>query len=165
MNEIEYDSDEEIEQKPSIPKCKQPGYTTVTRDVSSKKFKKEETTDQVRVEEYDSDDEAYANMLKSADDEEDDFARQLRLEKEEQERIKAESEKKTKTDPDGTEYEWDPVVKGWFPKIADKQFLEYQQQNYVPTEAAAANYDRKLLENKFFRLVDFIFLLLHVPFS
>ena len=73
------------------------------------------------------------------------FNIQLRLEREEAERLKEKEkdvEKKTKKDPDGTEYEWDPVVKGkkysdqiffslflfknktgWFPKLPDKQFI------------------------------------------
>jgi hypothetical protein len=50
--------------------------------------------------------------------EEDDFHRQLRLEREEQlSKEKKEIEAKTKKDSDGTEYEWDPNVKGWFPKV------------------------------------------------
>lgn len=47
------------------------------------------------------------------DSDEDDFARQLRLEKTKALQNQAE-QVKTKTDPDGTVYEWDPAVKGWF---------------------------------------------------
>ncbi len=112
ISESDEDSDLEV-QKP-VKKL----YTKQTRELTSstKKQKTEEVVD-----EYDSDDEAYHNMLKSGDhdeNEEDDFERQLRLEKEEAERKKVEKEeKKTRIDPDGTEYEYDPVVKGWFPKV------------------------------------------------
>lgn len=33
------------------------------------------------------------------------------------------SQAKTKVDPDGTEYEWDPVIKGWFPKVLLKRIF------------------------------------------
>ena len=46
------------------------------------------------------------------DDDGDDFNRQLRLEQ--TKKLQKDAEKtKTKIDPDGTVYEWDPVVKGW----------------------------------------------------
>jgi hypothetical protein len=46
------------------------------------------------------------------DDNEDDFNRQLRLEQSKKLQNQA-AQVKTKTDPDGTVYEWDPAVKGW----------------------------------------------------
>ena len=47
--------------------------------------------------------------------EEDDFERQLQLEKEEQSKIE---QGYTYTDPsDGTEYEWDAEKQAWFPKV------------------------------------------------
>lgn len=46
------------------------------------------------------------------DDDEDDFDRQIRLEQTKKLQNAAE-QTKTKVDPDGTVYEWDPVVKGW----------------------------------------------------
>ena len=52
------------------------------------------------------------------DDDEDDeaqFNRQLRLEN------SAQTQAKTKVDPDGTVYEWDPTVKGWF--VLSSSFL------------------------------------------
>jgi hypothetical protein len=61
---------------------------------------------EIEQEKSDSDDEDKNN--------EDDFRRQLRLEKEEAERL---AKKKTRIDPDGTEYEYDELVKGWFPKV------------------------------------------------
>ena len=42
------------------------------------------------------------------------FEEQLALEKAEDEKKKA---AKTKTDEDGTEYEWDETKKAWFPKV------------------------------------------------
>jgi len=144
MSDIEYDSDEEIP----------------VRKTAAKKLKKEVGNKrEPAVDEYDSEDDAYQSMLlKKPEDEENEFERQLRLEKEEAERLKEQGEKKTKTDPDGTEYEWDPAMKGWFPKIADKQFFEYQQQNFTFTPAASTAakqeqtaYDKKLLENTFYR--------------
>jgi hypothetical protein len=49
------------------------------------------------------------------DNGEDDFNRQLRLEQTKKLQHQAE-QIKTKTDPDGTVYEWDPTVKGWLVK-------------------------------------------------
>jgi hypothetical protein len=46
------------------------------------------------------------------DVDEDDFDRQIRLEQTKKLQKDAE-QTKTKTDPDGTVYEWDPAVKGW----------------------------------------------------
>lgn len=93
MNEIEYDSDEEPP-KPVAQKSNKLAYTHATRDVSNKKMKKNE---EIRVEDYDSDDEAYNNMLLKRpedSDDEDDLQRQLRLEREEAQRIKEQGEKK-----------------------------------------------------------------------
>ncbi len=139
MSDVEYDSDEEIP----------------IRNTAAKKLKKDVVRKAPVVDEYDSDEDAYQSMLLRKPEEENDFERQLRLEKEEAERLKEQAEKKTKIDPDGTEYEWDPAVKGWFPKIADKQFFEYQQQNFTFTAAAVDSqkpvYDKKLLENTFYR--------------
>lgn len=49
----------------------------------------------------------------SDDDDEDEFARQIRLQNANQLQKKNELNR-TRVDPDGTVYEWDPVVKGWF---------------------------------------------------
>lgn len=150
MCDIEYDSDEDThlksEQAVAQQSLNKPAYTRTARNVPSKKLKKNE---EVIVDEYDSDDEEYGKMLQEDPDvdSEDEFERQFRLEKEEAERLKVKSEKKIKTDPDGTEYEWDPAVKGWFPKVPDKQLFEYQQQSYVNEP----QYDKKLLENTFYR--------------
>lgn len=156
-NEVEYDSDEEIPQP--VQKAKKQAYVSATRNLSNKKAKKEH---EPKVEDYDSAEEAYGNMLNTIaeSDDEDDLQRQLRLEREEAERLKTQQseEKKTKIDEDGTEYEWDPAVKGWFPKMADRQFFEYQQQSYVATTASETSNsqqptesDKKLLENTFYR--------------
>ncbi len=78
--------------------------------------------------EYEDDEEYYRKFMESTTNvplhDEDDLRRQLRLEKELAEKKLIESEAasgeptvKTRKDPDGTEYEWDPVVKGWFPKV------------------------------------------------
>jgi len=111
-------------------------------------------------EEYLDDEEYYKRLMAKAEEqeeeEEDDFKRQLRLEREEQLRKQSEEskeEKKTRRDPDGTEYEWDPVVKGWFPKLPDQKYIEYQQQSYILTNPSLTNttsqtqYAAKPLEN------------------
>lgn len=46
------------------------------------------------------------------DEDEDEFSRQIRLEKNKQLQDDA-RQTRTRVDPDGTIYEWDPVVKGW----------------------------------------------------
>ena len=132
MSDVEYDTDEEVQRKPA----------------KTKKLKRDnEAVASSVVEEYDSADEAYENMLKEPKDEENEFDRQLRLEKEEEQKLKEKQggeKKRTKIDPDGTEYEWDETAKGWFPKIADKQFFEYQQQNYLAAAVSEEKpqYDR-----------------------
>ena len=47
------------------------------------------------------------------DDDEDEFNRQIRLEQTKKLQDNA-KQIKTKIDPDGTVYEWDPTVKGWY---------------------------------------------------
>ncbi|RNA10183.1 HIV Tat-specific factor 1 [Brachionus plicatilis] len=86
-------------------------YTKATRDVSNK-AKKQKTDKELSDEEfeYESDEEYYQKLMTQETSEEDDLKRQPRLEKEEIERKEKESEKKRKKDPDGTEYEWDPVT-------------------------------------------------------
>ena len=113
------ESDEDSDLDQQVTKEAKPvkkAYIHKTRELTVKKQKKESD---IAVDEYDSDDEAYNKMLTNApEDEEDEFERQLRLETEEAARVKEQQEqKKTKTDPDGTEYEWDETVKGWFPKV------------------------------------------------
>ena len=123
-SESEEDSDVEL----SSTSQKKPHFINMPRpqDIKRKKVEPLNENDY----QYDSDKEEYVLRPKKdsalageeeeeddSDDEEpeeDDFQRQLRLEREEAERIKKldKQEKKTKTDPDGTEYEWDPVVKG-----------------------------------------------------
>jgi hypothetical protein len=76
-------------------------------EVETKKLKVAYTTTSRKLLENNEED-------KDESDEEDDFRRQLRLEKEEAERV---AKKKTRIDPDGTEYEYDEQVKGWFPKV------------------------------------------------
>lgn len=132
------ESEEESDLDESKISNKKPQFTNLPRpqDIKRKKFNEDDI-------EYDSEEDEFVMpkqiVEEDTEDEEDDFQRQLRLEREEAERkavakaaekVKTE-EKKTKTDPDGTEYEWDPVVKGWFPKIPDKKFIEYQQSNYT----------------------------------
>jgi hypothetical protein len=97
-------------------------------------------------EEYLDDEEYYKRLMAKSQEpdqeEEDDFQRQLRLEREEQQRKQSEEnkeEKKTRRDPDGTEYEWDPVVKGWFPKLPDQKYIEYQQQSYILTSNTSSS--------------------------
>jgi hypothetical protein len=93
--------------------------------------------------EYENDDEYYKKFMEATSkpqgNDEDDLKYQLRLMKEadekllmatesKEERVEASDETtatatdaqqpKTKVDPDGTEYEWDPAVKGWFPKVS-----------------------------------------------
>ncbi|CAF0886529.1 unnamed protein product [Adineta ricciae] len=73
------------------------------------------------------------------DNDEDDFARQLRLEKTKELQNQAE-QVKTKTDPDGTVYEWDPAVKGWFPKVSE-EFLVEHHMNYGLESSSGVRYD------------------------
>ena len=125
----------------------------------SKRIKKDgeedEAIDADEVE-YEDDEEYYkkfapkeTNELVEEDNLEDMLKMQLQYEKEEAERkataaAAAEGKSvpstdstttqvKTKVDPDGTEYEWDPVVKGWFPKvlfILEKNRLEHLKLIY-----------------------------------
>ena len=104
-----------------------------------KKEKDEEEEDSDDQFEYEDDDEYYQKFMEQTSkvplNDEDDLKHQLRLEKEFAERaseskkmdegVSDETQVKTKIDPDGTEYEWDPSVKGWFPKIPDNRFIEY----------------------------------------
>ena len=61
---------------------------------------------------------------------EDDFERQLQLEKEEQKKIE---QGYTYTDPsDGTVYEWDDVKQAWFPKVQLQDFVV----NHLPNTLA-----------------------------
>jgi len=122
-SESEEDSDVEL----SSTSQKKPHFINLPRPQEIKRKKVEALNENDY--QYDSDKEEYVLRPKKdsaavgddddddeSDDEEseeNDFQRQLRLEKEEAERIKnLDKEKKTKIDPDGTEYEWDPVVKG-----------------------------------------------------
>lgn len=78
---------------------------------------------------YEDDEEYYRKFMESTSklplNDEDDLKRQLRLEKEYAEKKAADeaeasakdNQVKTRIDPDGTEYEWDPAMKGWFPKV------------------------------------------------
>ena len=89
-NNIESEEDSDTEVQTEVKKQKL-SYTNVVR-----KFEEAEESE------------------KDDSEEEDDFRRQLRLEKEEAEKL---AKKKTRIDPDGTEYEYDEQVKGWFPKV------------------------------------------------
>ena len=101
-----------------MPVQKQPKvvYTHKTRELVDRKHKAESEgeSDAEYEETYDQDGLVHYKKRR-AEPEEDDFQRQLRLEREEAERKAA--NKKTKIDADGTEYEWDDSVKGWFPKV------------------------------------------------
>lgn len=87
--------------------------------------------------EYEDDEEYYQKLMAAKENEKEDemdmLRMQLQFEKEEAER-KAKAgaaaaadtaaatatgggQPKTRIDADGTEYEWDPMVKGWFPKV------------------------------------------------
>ena len=96
-SEVEYEN--EVEEKPKKQKT---SFTTASRGASDKL---EKITKELQYKE------------------ENEFERQLRLEREEAEHKAAEKEKapkQTRIDADGTEYEYDPVVKGWFPKVFTK---------------------------------------------
>lgn len=129
-------------------------YTKVTRNVSSK-VKKQKTDNELTDEEfeYESDEEYYQKLMNQDEtSQEDDLKRQLRLEKEESDRKEKEQEKKRRKDPDGTEYEWDPVVKGWFPVFSDRQLIDYQL-NYGHSQnvqASTPQVNIKLEENTFY---------------
>ena len=116
MADISENDDDEV---PSQKKQKIV-YPQKTRDLVDKKAAKaeqEQDSDGELEEIYDQDGTLHYKKRR-AEPEEDDFERQLRLEREEAERKAA--AKKTKTDADGTEYEWDETVKGWFPKVINQ---------------------------------------------
>ncbi|CAF0751570.1 unnamed protein product [Didymodactylos carnosus] len=76
------------------------------------------------------------------DYDEDDFDRQIRLE--ETKKLQADAEQlQTKVDEDGTVYEWDPNVKGWFPKVPE-EFLVEHHMNYGLENFKGIRYDSKL---------------------
>ncbi|CAF0935014.1 unnamed protein product [Rotaria sordida] len=73
------------------------------------------------------------------DEDEDEFNRQIRLE--ETKKLQKEAEQtKTRVDPDGTVYEWDPNVKGWFPKVSE-EFLVEHHMNYGLETSSGIRYD------------------------
>lgn len=143
----EVDSDEEnqmkTEEESSVIGGKKPTYTKLTRDVSgrgssSSSSKKQKIgTDEPGGEninpdeiEYEDDEEYYQKLMTAKENEKEDemdmLRMQLQFEKEEAERkakagadaaAAAGGQPKTRIDADGTEYEWDPMVKGWFPKV------------------------------------------------
>jgi len=126
----EDDSDVEMSSE-STAKVNKKKYTHQTRDLSTKSKKSKlgdedvdesEIIDEKILNEEEDDEEYFKRFLnKEIEYKEDDLEMQLRFEREEQERKaaakKEEESKKTKTDPDGTVYEWDENVKGWFPKV------------------------------------------------
>lgn len=147
MAEVDSDEDsmmkEEEDEENEISKVnKKQTYTKATRDVSDRRplgNKKAKTStvesgelnpDEIQ---YEDDEEYYQKLIDSKESEKisemDMLRMQLEFEKEEAERkskeaksggsnnTSGEGEKKTRIDEDGTEYEWDPAVKGWFPKV------------------------------------------------
>jgi hypothetical protein len=171
MADVEHDEDSDLEEE--TQKVEKISYAKASRDLSSgkkRKFneEKENENNEESSDEGDLGDEEYFSQYKKSTDiieyDEDDFHRQLRLEREEQlSKEKKEIEAKTKIDADGTEYEWDPTVKGWFPKVRipfsyiiclyffknqnlftkktkkkinDTKFIEYQQ-NYIVSNPMA----------------------------
>lgn len=117
MADIDSDEEVNLEDKPNKKKV----YTKATRGLQPTKKTKTDECELNADEEitYEDDDEYYKKFMaakEKEDDDEDLLQMQLTLEKEEAER-KLKAEVKTKKDEDGTEYEWDPVVKGWFPKV------------------------------------------------
>lgn len=149
------DNSETEEENGFSEKVQKIKYTKATRDVSSQP-KKQKTDKDVSDEEfeYESDEEYYQKLMNQETNEEDELKRQLRLEKEEAERVKKEEEKKRRKDPDGTEYEWDPVVKGWFPVFSDRQLIDYQlnygQSQNQSQQASIPQVNIKLEENTFY---------------
>jgi hypothetical protein len=113
-------------------------YSKATRDLSDKakkqRIEKKPAVDSAALKEmvdsdeefvYEDDDEFYQKLIDSKENAEQESAEdllkmQLKFEQEEAERkLKQEQEQpKTKIDEDGTEYEWDSAVKGWFPKVS-----------------------------------------------
>jgi hypothetical protein len=128
MADVIVESDEEEFDETNsqlISEKKKHPYIRQTRDLSTKP--KKQKLDELEVDQSDSEEEDDEENDDKVEEEEDDFARQLRLEKEEMMRKEAAAkiEKKTKIDPDGTEYEWDPEIKGWFPKVLLIKFLNF----------------------------------------
>ena len=146
MADISENDDDEV---PSQKKQKIV-YPQKTRDLVDKKAAKaeqEQDSDGELEEIYDQDGTLHYKKRR-AEPEEDDFERQLRLEREEAER-KAAAAKKTKTDADGTEYEWDETVKGWFPKVinqnlealivrSDSSFLSRQSSYQIKSSSSTS---------------------------
>ncbi|CAF0859237.1 unnamed protein product [Adineta steineri] len=105
----------------------------INQVTKAKKPKKNVTYQRVaRPSTYDDDDD-------DDDNDEDDFNRQLRLEQTKKLQNQA-AKIKTKTDPDGTVYEWDPAVKGWFPKVSE-EFLVEHHMNYGLESSSGIRYD------------------------
>lgn len=74
-------------------------------------------------------------------EDDDDFEYQLQQEQEE--KCTAETKEECRKNPhfykdptDGTEYEWDPVKRAWFPRINDDFIAQYQAQygNFEPSD-------------------------------
>lgn len=100
-SEVEYEN--EVEEKVKKQKT---SYTTASRSASDKL---ERITKELQYKE------------------ENEFDRQLRLEREEAERKAVEkAQKQTRIDADGTEYEYDPIVKGWFPKVCSEKSIFFK---------------------------------------
>lgn len=78
-----------------------------------------------------------------------DFAEQLeqeRIARELEEQRRAETQHLTRTDPDGTVYEWDVEKKAWFPKI-DTDFIAQYQMNYgVQIDEAQSSYPKTTVD-------------------
>lgn len=146
----EVDSDEEshlreAEEQSNENASKKLAYTKATRDVSTRpQIKKAklavdsgENAEELNPDEieYEDDEEYYKKFMTAKENEPEDEMEMLRMqlecEKEEAERKSkagtvttgTTTEVKTRIDDDGTEYEWDPVVKGWFPKVRLYFFL------------------------------------------
>lgn len=145
MAEVDSDEENQMRDEESMRlEEKKPVYTKATRVVSERpvgsSIKKQKLgTNEQGAEinpdeiEYEDDEEYYQKLMASKaaekEDEMDMLKMQLQLEKEEAERkakmsVSESSSSssggqatKTRVDADGTEYEWDPIVKGWFPKV------------------------------------------------
>ena len=131
------ESDEETTNTASAqPLDSKRSYTKATRGIAkkpklaaSREPNEEADADEVA---YEDDEEYYAKFMSTKKEEQENemdmLKRQLQLEKEEAERAATEKQKpvvekekaevKTRVDPDGTVYEWDPVIRGWFPKVS-----------------------------------------------
>jgi hypothetical protein len=164
-NEEEFELDEAQREHPLCTNTNKP-HKKQTKSQNHKAAKKRraaaaeannENDDSEEDFEYEDDEEYYKKFMEKTSNmplnDEDDLRFQLRLEREMAEKqakaanaAPTENEPvKTRVDPDGTVFEWDPAVKGWFPKLNENRFIEYLK-SYGQGQANDAAAQKKAAE-------------------